>query len=349
MRKLRNLTVMVTAAGAQFTPGLFRCLRENGERDIRIIGVDCDEDATIKQMVDVVYKVPKVSDAGYVDSLLAICHQEHVDVLLPSMSAELPLLIGSKDKFQVNGTHVSVGSAKAVSTCLSKLRLYEFMQSHDIPTPKYHAIRSLKEFDEALEYIGYPNHAVCIKATQLSGSRGIRIIDPKKSRFDILFGEKPNSLYTTYDELHSILSEKESDMPEIMAMECLTGEEFSVDILADHGKVLYMCGRRSETIVASIPQSATLFEDTRAYEIVTRLTEVLGLDGNADFDFRYNSEGVPVLMECNPRIAATMEVFKAGGLNLPYLRIKQLVNDPLPDIKARLGTKMKRRYVEMFC
>ena len=37
-----------------------------------------------------------------------------------------------------------------------------------------------------------------------SGSRGIRLIDPKKSRFDIFIGEKPNSFFTTYDDMISM-------------------------------------------------------------------------------------------------------------------------------------------------
>lgn len=349
MKKQREITVMVTAAGSQFAPGLFFCLSLNRSTPIRTVGVDCDDDATIRQYADAVYKVPKVSDGGYIDALLDVCRKEKVDVLLPSMSAELSLLVANRERFGQLGTEVSVASSTAVSTCLSKLRLYDFMLAHGIPTPKYHPIRSLLEFDEALSYIGYPNNAVCVKATQLSGSRGVRIIDPGKSRFDVLFGEKPNALYTTYYELRAILKERENELPEMLAMECLTGGEFSVDLLADNGRVLYICGRRSDTINASIPQSATLFKDERAYKVCEQVVGALGLDGNADFDFRYNDRGEPVLMECNPRIAATMAVFKRAGLNLPVLRVRQLLGLPLPEVNIRYGLRMKRRYFEMYC
>ena len=53
-------------------------------------------------------------------------------------------------------------------------------------------------------------------------------------------------------------------------------------------------------------------------------------------------------MEINPRVAATMAIFKHGGMNLPYLRIKQLLGEDLPDIKINTGIVMKRRYAEMF-
>ena len=43
-----------------------------------------------------------------------------------------------------------------------------------------------------------------------------------------------------------------------------------------------------------------------------------------------------------------MQIFKEGGVNLPYLRVKQLLGEPLPDCKIQIGIKMKRRYTEMF-
>ena len=48
------------------------------------------------------------------------------------------------------------------------------------------------------------------------------------------------------------------------------------------------------------------------------------------------------------RIAATMKIFAEGGMNLPYLRIKQLLGEELPRVELKYGIKMKRRYLEMF-
>lgn len=345
---MNDLTVMVTAAGNQYMPGMVDCLKNNGERNIRLVAADMSDDPTILQMMDVLYKVPRATDPNYADILLEICRKEKVDVVIPIMSAELPALVKNKNRFEAIGTLVSVSDGFSIEIANNKLKLYEFMKSIGMKIPRFYAVHCKDELDEAFEYCGYPKNAVCIKATELSGSRGIRIIDPQKSRFDILFGEKPNSLYISYDELKIILGEKET-MPEMMVMEALEGEEFSVDLLADHGKVLYMAARESNVITASIPLEATLFHDEKAYDICRKMIHELAFDGNADFDFRYDRNGNPVLMEINPRVAATMAIFKAGGMNLPYLRIKQLLGETLPDIKIKTGVKMKRRFQEMFC
>lgn len=346
--KLRDLTVLVSACGAQFMPGLADCLKQNGERNIRIIGTDMQIDETVLQMVDKLYQVPRASDQNYVDRLLEICRSENVDVVMPFMSAELIPLIDRKQEFEDIGVKVSVSDRNSVEIANNKYRFYAFLKEQGLTVPKFARIGSASDLLPACEACGYPDNAVCVKATELSGSRGIRIIKPGVSRFDLLFGEKPNSFFTTMEELQMTLNERDT-MPEMMAMEYLPGEEGSVDLIAEGGRILYMAYRESNVNLHSIPQAATLAENKEAYEIAEKVIGALGLTGNADLDFKYDADGHPVLMEINPRIAATMKIFKVGGLNLPYLRIKQLLGEPLPDVEIRYGIKMKRRYLEMFC
>ena len=282
-----------------------------------------------------------------VDALFDICKKETVDVLLPFMSAELIPLIDRKDDFEKIGTKVSVSDRKSVEITTNKYLFYEFLKQNKLPVPRFARITTADELVSACEECGYPNNAVCVKATELSGSRGIRIVRPDVSRFDILFNEKPNSFYTTMEDLLSTLKEKET-MPEMMAMEYLPGMEGSVDLIADHGKIIYMAYRESTVNLHSIPQAGELKDNHEAYEISEKVIKALGLTGNADLDFKNDKEGHPVLMEINPRIAATMRIFKEGGLNLPYLRIKQLLGEKLPKIDIECGIKFKRRYLELF-
>lgn len=344
---MKDLTVLITAAGVPFMPGLVYCLKNNGERNIRLIGTDMNADSTISQMVDLFYTVPPVSAENYVDEILNICRKENVDILIPFMSQELPLFKKRELDFSSIGTIVSAASLNVIEVANNKYKFYSFLSQHGLNVPQFYPVHSVKEFESAAKKLGYPKKAICLKMTESSGSRGIRIIDPKKSRADILFYEKPNSFFTSMDELKTILKEV-GNMPEMMAMEYLPGKELSVDLLAHEGEILYICGRESRVINASIPLEAVLIEDKEAYEICRKVTKILHLDGNADFDFKYDSTGKPVLMEVNPRIAATMAVFAAGGLNLPYLRIKQLLGEELPDVHINYGIKMKRRYLEMF-
>ena len=347
MKEFKDITVMVSACAYQFMPALADCIKNNGERNIRIVGTDMNYDETVLEMVDAFYQVPKANDPKYCDIIIDICKKEKVDIILPTMSAELIPLLDNMHRFDELGIKVSISNRHSIEVCNNKLEFYKFMRDNDLPMVDFYPVNSVEELKEAFVKLKYPDKAVCVKALQSSGSRGIRIIDPSKSRFDILFNEKPNSFYISYEELMEILSEKE-EIPPMVAMEALPGEEFSVDLVANNGKILYMCARQSNSILASIPQKATLFEEKRAYEICKAVVEKLKIDGNADFDFRYDKNNNPILMEVNPRIAATMGIFNAGGMNLVYLRLKQLLNEKLPEVDVKYGVVMIRRYLEMY-
>ena len=344
---MKDLNVLVSACGAQFMPGLADCLKDNGERNIRIIGVDMDDDPTVLQLVNSFYKVPEATDSSYVDVILDICRKEHVDIVLPFMSDELLPLYDRKADFEKLGTKVSVSDRRSIELTTNKFRFYEFLKNNGLPVPRFAQIKKADDLISACQKCGYPDNAVCVKATELSGSRGIRIVKPGVSRFDVLFHEKPNSFYTTMEELNETLHERD-EMPEMMAMEYLPGMEGSVDLIADNGKILYMAYRESTVNLHSIPQAGELKDNPEAYKIAENVIAALHLTGSADLDFKNDKNGHPVLMEINPRIAATMKIFKEGGMNLPYLRIKQLLGEDLPKIEIRNGIRMKRRYLEMF-
>ena len=344
---MKDLNVLVSACGAQFMPGLADCLKDNGERNIRIIGVDMDDDPTVLQLVNSFYKVPEATDSSYVDVILDICRKEHVDIVLPFMSDELLPLYDRKADFEKLGTKVSVSDRRSIELTTNKFRFYEFLKNNGLPVPRFAQIKKADDLIPACQKCGYPDNAVCVKATELSGSRGIRIVKPGVSRFDVLFHEKPNSFYTTMEELNETLHERD-EMPEMMAMEYLPGMEGSVDLIADNGKILYMAYRESTVNLHSIPQAGELKDNPEAYKIAENVIAALHLTGSADLDFKNDKNGHPVLMEINPRIAATMKIFKEGGMNLPYLRIKQLLGEALPKIEIHNGIRMKRRYLEMF-
>ncbi len=345
---MKDLVVLTTASGSPSAPGFNRSLKNNGERKITIIGTDMKADSTITQYADKLYLVPSAEDPNYVDSLLDICLKEHVDVLIPGISAELPKLQKRKDEFLAIGTRVSVSDGEGVEIANDKIRLYQFMKEKGMKVPNFYIAKNLDELVEACHKIGYPQKAACIKMKDGSGSRGIRIINPRQSRYDIFVNEKPNSFITTLDDMISMFKEA-GKMPELMVMDFLPGMEYSVDVLADKGKILYIAGRESNVILASIPQEATLSYNEEAYTIATEIIGALKLDGNADLDFKFDENGHPQLMEINPRIAATLSPFTAGGLNLPYLRVKQLIGEELPKVVIKYGVKMKRRYGEYFC
>ena len=346
MNKFRKLNVMITAAGNVFMPGTTACIKNNGERSIRLVGADLNKDETILRMCDSAYQVPRGNDPAYIDALLDICKKERIDVLLPIMSVELDALAANRDRFAEIGTKVSVSNLEALTIANNKRRLLDFLKQNSLPCADYYTVHSIKEVKEAVRYLGYPENRVCVKATDGSGSRGFRILDESVSRFDSFLNDKPSSGTIRLAELVSVLEEAEV-FPELLVMEYLPGPEYSVDLLADQGESLFTCCRKSMRMENSIMLEAEIVDNKVVAALCERTTRLLGLDGNIGFDVKERKDGTPIIMECNPRITAGIPFFKLAGVNLPYLCIKKLMGEELPDSKLKYGTIIRRRWLEM--
>lgn len=343
---MREITVLVTAAGNVFMPGTLACLKNNGERDIRLIGADMNEDSTILQMCDAAYQVPGCADSSYVDVLLDICRKEKVEILLPIMSAELEDLSRQKERFSEIGTKVSVSELNALSVANHKRKLLDYMSMRGIPCARYHTVYSIEELQESAGFLGYPEKKACVKAVNGSGSRGFRVLSESVNRLDMFLHEKPSAGVLTLDEMVMILKNAE-EFPELLVMEFLPGAEYSVDLLADHGRVLVSCCRRALRMENSIMLDAVIEDNPAVTELCTRVCEELGLDGNIGFDIREREDGTPVIMECNPRITAGVPYFAMAGVNLPYLCVKKLLGEELPVPTLGYGRVIRRRWMEM--
>src|SRR5664280_1159129 len=96
---LEPLTILITAVGCPGTVALLRSLRENGEREVRLVGVDMNAQAIGRHLCDVFATVPAGSDPGFAGAILEICRREGVDVVLPQSSHTLEGLAIEKESF----------------------------------------------------------------------------------------------------------------------------------------------------------------------------------------------------------------------------------------------------------
>lgn len=348
MSQFRDITVLMSASSSPSMPGMIKCFKNVKERNIRVVGVDMSDDPSAKFMVDAFYQVPAASAPNYADIMLDICKKEKVDVYFPNVSAEVSAVVARKDEFEALGVKLSVSNMESVAISNNKLKTYEALEKADIPVPRYYGVHTVEDFVEGMKYMGYPEKPVCIKIVDGSGSRGVRIIDSTKSRYDIFVKEKPNSFYISYDDMLSMLQSAPEPLHEMMLVECMHGPEFTVDLLAEKGKALYIVGRNNVDSLMSIAQASVLQYDELAYKVSEQVIDLLKMDGNVGFDFMRNDREEAVLMDINPRITATISIMAAGGVNLPYLRVKQLLGEELPACEPQFGTRIRRRYGEMF-
>ncbi|HLX21621.1 MAG TPA: ATP-grasp domain-containing protein [Gaiellaceae bacterium] len=306
-------TVLVTAAGAPGTAALLRGLRENGERPVRLVGVDMSERSIGRHLCDAFHLVPAGSDPGFADAVLDIVERESVDVVLPQSSFDLPGLAEARDRFPVP---VLVAGPETVRRSNDKAETYTLLQRIGVPTVEFRRVAGAREVDAAARELGYPDRPVCFKPVFSSGSRGFRILDPTVDRAHQLLHERPGSVAMTLDEAVELL---EGDQTELLVMELATGGERTIDGIADGRRVVLGHPKTREAMRAGLAMYFVTLADDGLMELADRIVEELAIE----WFFNIQLVGDRVI-EINPRIST---VVYQEDLDLPWLGVKRALGE----------------------
>ena len=326
---MRPLCVLVTASGAPGTAALLRALRENGERQIRLVGCDMAERAIGRHLCDAFQRVPPGSSPLFASAVLELSRRERVDAVLPQSSHDLAGLAAARPDFASEGIAVLVSSPQAVATADDKAACYELLDGIGVRVPRWRRVQGGRELTRAAAALGYPGEPVCFKPVRSSGSRGFRVLDATLDRLDQLLHERPGSLAMRLEEVVELLPEVGGD--ELLVMEYVEGEERTIDGIALGGRLLLGHPKTREAMRAGLAMFFRTLHDDGLMEVARRVVAGLGLD----HFFNVQLKGDAVI-EVNPRIST---IVYQDDLNLPYLGLKHA----LGEIDAEELTLLARR------
>jgi carbamoyl-phosphate synthase large subunit len=335
---MRPLTILVSASGAPGTAALLRALRENGERDVRLVGTDMSERAIGRHLCDAFHLVPAGSDPSFADAVLEHCRSEGVDAVLPQSSFDLLGLAEAKQRFE--GIAVLVSSPDAIHRSNDKAETYALLHRLAVRAPEFRRVNGAREVAVAAAELGYPERPVCFKPVFSSGSRGFRVLDPTVDRANQLLHERPGSVAMRLEEALELLPE--GGGPDLLVMELATGGERTIDGFAEGGRILLGHPKTREAMRAGLAMFFETLEDPALMDTAAKIVAELELDHF--FNIQLVGEHV---IEINPRIST---IVYQDDLNLPYLGVKralgELPDEELPALQARVrpGRKALRYF-----
>jgi len=311
---LKPLTVLLTATGSPGTAALLRALRENGERDVRLVGVDMSERSVGRHLCDSFHVVVPSSDTSFAPSLLEIVEREGVDVVLPQSSYDLPGLAAARDEFPVP---VLVSSAETVRRSNDKAETYALLRGLGITAPDFRRVCGGAAVDAAARELGYPQRDVAVKPVFSSGSRGFRILSAAADRREQLLTNRPGVAEALrVEELIELLGDSDT---ELLAMELATGSERTIDGIADGSRVVLGHPKTRESMRAGLAMHFVTLADEALMELAGRIVEELAVEHF--FNIQLVGEHV---IEVNPRIST---IVYQEDLNIPYLGVKRALGE----------------------
>ena len=188
---MKRLTSSSPRPARPGTAALLRALRENGEREVRLVGTDMSERSVGRHLCDAFHVVPAGSDPGFADAMLEVCRQRGrrrgaaAVVVRPPRprrrarraSRASPCSSSSPDAIRrSNDKAETLRAARPASAC---------------PARPGGASPAARAVAAAAHELGYPGEDVCMKPVFSSGSRGFRILSASADRREQLLTNRP--------------------------------------------------------------------------------------------------------------------------------------------------------------
>lgn len=199
---------------------------------------------------------------------------------------------------------VPVADYEILENAHDKYKTIEIARSVGVPVPETSIVSGESIEEELFEY------PLVIKARKGAAGSGTRYITSEDDFSKVV------------REFHQKKSDGIFDYERPMVQEYIPGDLMDVCVLFNRGRPRAALAQRR---VITYPPSGGVgivnetVEDPELIEIALKLLKRMNWHGVAQVEFKKDGNGVPRLMEINPKFWGTLELSIAAGLNFPYM------------------------------
>ena len=252
------MNVLILAAGTRnkIVQYFRRAIGNNGV----VVATDASKLGPAIYDADKYYIVPAITTPGYIELILKICRDEHINGVLSLIDPELSLLAANEKKFRAIGTTVIGSSFNLCEMALDKMQMYEWLTKH-----RYNCAKSWKDKNEFYKVVekGEVSYPVFVKPYRGSASISISKAYDKET-VDLLFAHEDD----------------------LMIQEFLNGQEIGADVYIDmiSGEVVSIFTKKKIKMRAGETDKAVSFKDPVLFELIEQFVQEAGYLGQIDID-----------------------------------------------------------------
>ena len=262
----------------------------------------------------IVYPSPRRFPDRFIEFLLSEIKRNHYDCLFP-MEEETLLLVARHGKEISRHTSLFIPEREKIEFVRDKGNLMRFAEAHGIPVPK--TIYSFPTQTLPHDTISVP---AVIKPRISSGSFGIAYV---KKREDLL---------PAYQKVHRyyprpLVQEWVPDGIGTFGFSALFDENSEVKAAFVHKKLrMYPVQGGPSTLREGVCHPQIM-------ELGISLLKALNWKGIAMVEFKVDPrDGVPKLMEVNPRFWGSLQLAIVSGVDFPWLMLKMVLGETFPPV-----------------
>jgi carbamoyl-phosphate synthase large subunit len=222
--------------------------------------------------------LPLATDPAFVPALLGELKARRAELLVPTVTEELPLVARERGDLRASGCAVFISSPEAAEAANDKWLTVQALARAGVGVPRSLSGRAR---DEIVDAVGFP---MLSKPRHGRGGRGV--------------------------EIHESLADLPSTSCDRIYQEFLPGEEYDVNLFAEPGgePAALVVLRKTALRDGRVGNAAGVerVEAPDVADLAAATSRALRLEGPLDIDVRRDRDGRPLVLEVNGRVGANV-------------------------------------------
>lgn len=302
-----KINILFTSVGNLAFPTVSECLKKTFPH-CKIVGVDVRENAHGLYFCDKKYLVDYRDNPRFMKQIRFICKKEGIGILVPLSTEDQNYFSEKKKSFDKLGIKLVCSDYATVRTVNDKYNLYIALKKNNLNSPIFNMISDLSDFEGIISKIGYPKCPFVVKPAIGKGGSNLYIVSEDKS----LIRKDDLKFLKEYNEL--LLNIKKYVIPhKTLITEYLGGNEYSVDTLSENGRFYYGVVRKRYSSFGGLAVEAEVVRNDGILNLAKKIVEKLKLSYINNIQIKEDANGVPKVLEINPRIPGTLSLSIRAG------------------------------------
>ena len=114
------IRVLMTGAGAPGAAGIIKCLQQDPQ--VELITADANPDSAGHYLSKQFIRIPLADDPLFTETLLALCREKNIHVVLPLVTRELMHFANHLHEYEMAGTRVIISQPASLEIAINKSR-----------------------------------------------------------------------------------------------------------------------------------------------------------------------------------------------------------------------------------
>lgn len=260
------------------------------QNNFLLYGADYVNTSPASFYLEKMFKLPFTIDEKYIEKIYNICKENNMDLVIPLIDPEIPLLSNYEEDFSKIKTKLLIPNKDICHSTYDKLEMSKKIANLNIKQPVTISMKNI----EALKDIKTEN----------------LIIKPKKG------SSSKNVFKIKKDKINDFINLMDLRQDDFIIQECIDYDfEVTVDAFSDlKGNIVEICQRKRLKVRGGEVERAVTMKDRNLEKIVEKISKELNITNTFNIQFLYSNNNY-YFLEINPRFGGGYPLSYKSGAN----------------------------------